>query len=160
MRPWKRPARYCSSFVRVLALDIGGTRIGFAISDPTEAVATPLCVLSADDVINQCAPFRRLLEDWEPEHLLFGMPYSLNGAKGPQAKTVEDVAKRIASACKLPYSFADERLSSQEAKRSLREKGMGEREMRGKVDMIAACLFLQSWLDERARQKALEADEV
>ena len=52
-------------------------------------------------------------------------------------------------ACGIPYEFADERLSSQEAKRSLREKGMTEKAMRGKIDMIAASLFLQAWLDAR-----------
>ena len=57
----------------------------------------------------------------------------------------------ISAACGIPHVFAEERLSSAEAKRSLREKGLSEREMRGKVDMIAASLFLQSWLDERAR---------
>ena len=57
--------------------------------------------------------------------------------------------QRIGRACGLPVAFADERLSSREAKRSLREKGMGEREMRGKIDMIAASLFLQAWLDAR-----------
>ncbi len=143
-----------------MALDIGAARIGFAISDPAEAVATPLCVLSTSDVVNRNRTFLRLLEDWEPEYLVFGMPYSLSGKAGPQARAVKETAKRIASACKLPYTFVDERLSSQEAKRSLREKGMGEREMRGKIDMIAACLFLQAWLDGRAGQRASGADGV
>ena len=49
----------------------------------------------------------------------------------------------------LPVVFVDERLSSREAKRILREEGMTEKQMRGKVDMVAASLFLQSWLDAR-----------
>jgi putative Holliday junction resolvase len=58
-------------------------------------------------------------------------------------------AASIAKACGLPLEFADERLSSREAKRILREEGMNERAMRGKVDMVAASLFLQAWLDAR-----------
>ena len=54
-----------------------------------------------------------------------------------------DIAKRAG----LPLDFADERLSSREAKRILREEGLNEKQMRGKVDMIAASLFLQAWLD-------------
>ena len=93
----------------------------------------------------------RLLEDWEPELLVCGLPRTLAGEEGPQAARIRKEAARISDACGIPHVFADERLSSAEAKRSLREKGLTEKEMRGKVDMIAASLFLQSWLDERAR---------
>ena len=58
-------------------------------------------------------------------------------------------ARDIAKRCALPLEFVDERLSSAEAKRILREQGLSERGMRGRVDMVAASLFLQSWLDAR-----------
>ena len=128
--------------MRIMALDIGETRVGVAVCDPGERVASPVCVLPAAEV-------RRLLEDWEPELLLCGLPYTLAGQEGPQAARIRTAADAITKACGIPHEFADERLSSQEAKRSLREKGMGEREMRGKIDMIAASLFLQAWLDAR-----------
>lgn len=54
---------------------------------------------------------------------------------------------KIADELELPLEFEDERLSSQEAKRILREQGLNEKQMRGKIDMIAASLFLQTWLD-------------
>ena len=66
------------------------------------------------------------------------------------AAFAQEVADAISKNCGIPHEFADERLSSREAKRSLREKGLSEKDMRGKVDMIAASLFLQAWLDERA----------
>ena len=132
--------------MRVMALDIGEVRVGVAVSDPGERVASPVCVMPAAEVTGCAKPFRRLLEDWEPE--LLG---TLAGEEGPQAARIRKEAARISDACGIPHVFADERLSSAEAKRSLREKGLTEKEMRGKVDMIAASLFLQSWLDERAR---------
>ena len=135
--------------MRVLALDIGQKRIGCAICDPQMRVATPLCVLPARDVIQKAPSFRRLLEDWEPEMLLCGLPYTLSHQKGPQAQRVIQIAEKIAQDNNLELSFCDERLSSQEAKHSLREKGFSEKEMRGKIDMIAASLFLQAWLDAR-----------
>ena len=58
-----------------------------------------------------------------------------------------EMARQIAEACGLPLEFEDERLSSQEAKRILREEGYNEKSMRGRVDMVAASLFLQTWLD-------------
>lgn len=135
--------------MRILALDIGQTRIGVAVSDPAERVASPVCVLPAAEVEANAKSWKRVLEDWEPELLLSGLPYTMAGEEGPQAARIREVAGRIAQAADLPLEFTDERLSSAEAKRSLRESGLTEREMRGKVDMIAASVFLQAWLDAR-----------
>lgn len=132
-----------------MALDIGEKRIGIAVSDPNEHVASPICVLPADEVIAGARSFQRVLEDWEPEALLCGLPKTLSGEEGPQAQRIREVAQSVANATHLPLEFADERLSSAEAKRSLHEKGLSEKAMRGKVDMIAASIFLQSWLDKR-----------
>ncbi len=137
--------------MRIMALDIGEKRIGVAVSDPGERVASPIAVLPAAEVLQKAPSFRRLLEDWEPELLVCGLPMTLAGEEGPQAQRIREQAQRIAQAAELPVEFSDERLSSQEAKRSLREKGLSEREMRGKVDMIAACVFLQAWLDARVQ---------
>lgn len=133
--------------MRAMALDIGEVRVGVAVSDPAGRVASPVCVLPAAEVLAHASTFRRVLEDWEPELLVCGRPKTLSGEDGPQAERVMEQARSIAKACELPLSFADERLSSSEAKRILREQGLSERAMRGKVDMVAASLFLQSWLD-------------
>jgi putative Holliday junction resolvase len=135
--------------VRVLALDIGERRIGIAASDVTGRVATPVKVLPADEVLGHARSFRQVLEDFEPELIVAGRPRTLSGDDGPQAERVMAQARDIAAACDLPLEFVDERLSSQEAKRILRQQGLSERAMRGKVDMIAASLFLQAWLDAR-----------
>ena len=129
--------------MRIMALDIGETRVGVAVCDPGERVASPVCVLPAAEVLSCSKPFRRLLEDWEPELLLCGLPYTLAGQEGPQAARIRAAADAVTKACGIPHEFADERLSSQEA------KGLSERDMRGKIDMIAASLFLQAWLDAR-----------
>lgn len=135
--------------MRALALDIGEVRIGVAVSDPAGLVASPVCVLPAAEVLAHAATFRRVLEDWEPDVLVCGRPKTLSGEDGPQAERVMDEARKIAARCALPLEFADERLSSAEARRILREQGFSERQMRGRVDMVAASLFLQSWLDAR-----------
>lgn len=135
--------------MRVLALDIGEVRIGIAASDATGTVASPVTVLPAQEVLAHARTFRRVLEDYEPDLLVCGRPQTLAGEDGPQAQRIMEQARRIAAACDLPLEFADERLSSAEAKRILREEGLSERAMRGKVDMVAASLFLQAWLDAR-----------
>ncbi len=135
--------------MRVLAIDIGEKRIGVAVSDPTGKVATPVCVLPAAEVEAGAPSWRRVLEDWEPECLLAGLPLSLSGDESAQTARVRARARAIASRAGLSLSFADERLSSSEAKRILHEQGLSEKAMRGRVDMIAASLFLQAWLDAR-----------
>lgn len=132
-----------------MALDIGEKRVGIAVSDATGRIASPVKVLPASEVIGMARPFRMLLEDYEPEILVCGRPMTLAGEEGPQAARVMEQARAIGRAVGLPVAFADERLSSTEAKRILREQGLNERSMRGKVDMVAASVFLQTWLDER-----------
>ena len=135
--------------MRALALDIGEVRIGIAASDASGRVASPVKVLPAAEVLSCAKTFRRILEDYEPEVLVCGRPQTMSGEDGPQAERVMAQARSIAEACELPLEFADERLSSSEAKRILLEQGLNEKQMRGKVDMIAASLFLQAWLDSR-----------
>ena len=132
-----------------MALDIGQVRCGIAICDPSGSVASPLTVLPTRDLIENSRDFKRLLEDWDPELFLCGMPYSLNGKAGKQAADVVSIAKSISKNTGIDCEFFDERLSSGQAKRILREKGMSEKDMRGKIDMIAASIFLQTWLDSR-----------
>ena len=133
--------------MRALALDIGEVRIGIAASDASGTIAVPVKVLPAAEVLGGARSFRYVLEDYEPDVLVCGRPKTLSGEDGPQAERVRAQARQIAEACGLPLEFEDERLSSQEAKRILREEGYNEKSMRGRVDMVAASLFLQTWLD-------------
>lgn len=146
------PAWPRKTSVRYLALDIGERRIGVAASDASGSVAFPVCVLPAQEVLGCAKTFRRVLEDHEPDVLVCGRPKTMAGEDGPQAERVMAQARSVAQACGLPLEFADERLSSQEAKRILREQGLTEKSMRGKVDMVAASLFLQSHLDAKTNK--------
>ena len=132
-----------------LALDIGEARVGIAVSDATGTLAMPVKALPAQEVLGNARSFRYIIEDYEPDVLVCGRPETLAGEDGPQAQRVIEAAEKIARATGLPLEFIDERLSSREAKRILREQGLSEREMRGKVDSVAASLFLQTWLDVR-----------
>lgn len=146
--------------MRVLALDIGKVRTGIAVSDPQGRLASPVCVLATSDVQTNAPSWKRVLEDWEPDMLLAGLPFSLNGGETAQTKQARTIAEALAQTCGLPLHFTDERLSSVEAKRSLHEMGETEMSMRGKVDMIAASIFLQAWLDERAATQAMKANQA
>lgn len=133
--------------MRALALDIGEKRIGVAVSDADGTIASPVCVLPAAEVTGNARTWRRVLEDYEPDVLVCGLPKTMAGEEGPQAQRIRDVANQIGVSCGIPLEFVDERLSSAEAKRILRNEGLNEKRMRGKIDMVAASLFLQTWLD-------------
>ncbi|MDU5893762.1 MAG: Holliday junction resolvase RuvX, partial [Atopobium minutum] len=135
-------------------------RIGIATSDVTGRIASPVKVLPAQEVLSGARSFRMILEDYEPELLVCGRPKTMTGEDGPQAQHVMDQAQQIAKACGLALEFVDERLSSCEAKRILREQGLSEKSMRGKVDMVAASLFLQSWLDAQAVLNTQDAQDT
>ncbi len=135
-----------------LALDIGGARTGIAVSDRTGSVAIPLKVLPAAEVEQVSRSFRYILEDHEPDIIVCGLPQTMAGEEGTQAERIRAIAVKIGARTGLPVEFVDERLSSREAKRILREQGLNEKQMRGKVDMISASLFLQVWLDARKEE--------
>lgn len=135
-----------------LALDIGGARTGIAVSDRTGSVAIPLKVLPAAEVEQVSRSFRYILEDHEPDIIVCGLPQTMAGEEGTQAERIRAIAVKIGARTGIPVEFVDERLSSREAKRILREQGLNEKQMRGKVDMISASLFLQVWLDARKEE--------
>jgi putative Holliday junction resolvase len=133
--------------VRILGLDIGEKRIGVAVSDPSGTVATPLAVIDARKAMGDGRELSRLVADYEAELLVAGLPLSLDGSEGPQAARVRAAAERLAKLVSLPVEFADERLSSTAARRAMTEAGVSDRDKRGSIDMVAAAIFLQSYLD-------------
>jgi putative Holliday junction resolvase len=135
--------------VRLLALDIGEKRIGVAVSDPSGTVASPLTVLDAPRTMATGEDLMRLIEEYEVEAVIVGLPLSMDGSEGPQAERVRRAASRLAGFLRVPVEFADERLSSVQASRALGSGGVTSRRARGSVDKIAASIFLQSYLDAR-----------
>lgn len=142
--------------MRVLGLDIGEKRIGVAVADTTTGLAMPLRVMNAQEVIDNAQSWRMLVQDNEPDLLVCGLPKTMRGATGQQAARIRELAERIAQSCGVSLEFADERLSSAEAKRVLRAQGLSEREMRGKIDSVAASLFLETWLAANSDYKMEE----
>lgn len=142
--------------MRVLGLDIGERRVGVAVSDPSGCIATPVKVMPAPLSADRGA-LRRLAEDYEPDLLVVGLPLSLDGREGPQAARTRAEAERIARLLEVPLEFADERLSSVAAERAMSEAGLDSRARRGAVDMVAASLMLQTYLDARRTDPECDA---
>ena len=107
-------------------------------------VATPLAVIDARKALGDGRELVRLVEDYEVELLVAGLPLSLDGSEGPQAARVRSAPSDSPGFVALPLEFADERLSSTAARRAMTEAGVSDRDKRGSVDMVAASIFLQS----------------
>lgn len=133
--------------MRVIGLDIGERRIGVAVSDPTGTVATPLAVLDAARVLGDGQELQRIVDDYEVAEAVVGLPLTLEGAEGPQAARIRQAVRRLETLVRIRFRFTDERLSSAEASRRMREAGANERTQRGSKDMVAASIFLQADLD-------------
>ena len=135
--------------MRVLALDIGDTRCGIASGNTQTCTSSPVQVLPTEQILQNAQNWRRILQDYVPELLVFGMPKSMNAEYGKQAVHVKELAEKIALAAGLEAEFVDERLSSSQAKVVMHKSGLNEKQMRGKLDSVAASLFLETWLKRR-----------
>jgi len=144
-------------FVRVLALDIGERRVGVAVSDPTGRVATPVRVVDAA-LLRDARAVADLVEEYDAGCVLIGLPLSLDGEEGPQARRIRAIGTRLAQGLRVSVEYADERMSSVQARRRLSEGGVSARGQRGRVDMLAAAIFLQGYLD--AHRAVEEGEDV
>lgn len=138
-----------SGDVRALGLDIGEKRIGVAVSDPSGSVATPVKVIATAEALGDARVLRRLVDDYEVELIVIGLPLSLDGSEGPQALQTRSTGDRLVCALGVQVEYFDERLSSAQAKRAMTDAGVSDKGKRGSVDMVAAAIFLQSYLDSR-----------
>lgn len=135
--------------MRALGLDIGQTRVGVAVSDPQGCVASPIAVLDARNPSLLARELADLVEDYEIEQLVVGLPITLAGDEGPQAAEVRRVAEGLIAHLGVPLAYHDERNSSAEARRAMRDAGVSEKDQRGSLDKVAAAIVLQGWLDAR-----------
>lgn len=137
--------------MRLLGLDIGEARVGVAVSDPGGTIASPVAVLDGRRLVRDITPLRELAESYEVAGLVVGLPFGMSGAEGPQAALVRETAARFGRELGLPVTFADERLSSKAAGRAMSGSGVSTKRQRGRLDMVAASIILQTYLDGRRR---------
>ena len=138
--------------MRVLAVDVGGRRIGLAISDISRTLARPLRTLTvrnASDGVDQVtAEIARLLaEDDGLSTVVVGLPLHLDGAASEQTERVVAFIDALKMRISLPIVTVDERLTSHEAERLLAEGTRDWRERKARLDAVAAAVILQDYLE-------------
>ena len=133
---------------RILALDVGDKRIGIALSDTTQTIATPHSVYTRVGWGPDVKHIRKLYEENAAGLVVCGLPKNMDGSVGFQAEKVQSFAEQLKKAG-LPVAFQDERLSTVSAHQALIEGGMRRDDRKGTVDKVAAAVILQSYLDAR-----------
>lgn len=127
------------------AFDVGSARIGVARCDPSGILASPQEFLAATD--SSVAEAARLLLENGAIEAIVGYPVGLSGAPGAAANAARNWATRLAEQTSLPVRLVDERLSTTEANRALRQQGSNSRQSRARIDSAAAAVILQYALD-------------
>jgi putative Holliday junction resolvase len=138
---------------RILGLDLGSKRIGLAVSDPLGVTAQGLPTLKRTNRRADLERLRELVDAYQVERIVLGHPLHLKGYASARAEEAERFAEWLRRDLKLPVELFDERLTSAEAERLMREAGASRRARREAADQIAAQLILQTYLD-RARSLA------
>ena len=135
---------------RVLGLDLGQRRIGVAVSDPDRVLASPERVIQrSGDLVRDRRPNADVAEEWEVSLIVVGLPLSLDGSEGPAATAALDEAARIGEVTGRPVETYDERFTTVTADQQLAEQHVRGRDRRKVIDMVAATVLLQAWLDRR-----------
>lgn len=135
--------------VSALGLDLGKKRIGVAGCDGTGLIATGLTTIVRRSFTEDVALLRYLVAERRAQILVIGMPYTLNGDVGTQAKQTHRLAQRFGAALHLPIDYVDERLTSHQAEQLLLGEGRSPSRHRELIDRKAAAIILQQWLDQR-----------
>ncbi len=138
--------------MRILGLDVGERRIGMALSDPLGLTAQPLSVLERRAAADDLRAIGSLVERHHVETVVVGLPLTLRGEHGEQAQRASSFAAALRRQISVPVRLVDERLTTVQGARALREAGAPRRARKQVIDRVAAQLILQHFLEsERMR---------
>lgn len=134
---------------RLLALDIGTKRVGIAVSDPLFITAQPVNTVSRLPEQKCIEEITCLCNEYNVSKIIAGLPYNMDGSLGFQAEDIIKFSEQIKTKLNLDIIYEDERLTSEDAERILFEQGKKPSKNKALVDMVAAAIILQQYLDKR-----------
>lgn len=143
---------------RIVALDVGDRRIGIAVSDPLGVTAQPIETYTRIGYGPDSRHIAEIARRYETDHILCGLPRNMDGTQGFQVEKVKEFAAKLEE-LGLVVEYYDERMTTMLAESALLEANMRREDRKKKVDMVAAVVILQSYLDARAAM-ADDGDEA
>lgn len=136
----------------LLGLDVGDARIGVARSDELGIAAHPLCTLTRKNRQVDLVAISDLVSIHKVERVIIGLPISLDGTIGTQARSVQKFAQRLRKVIKVPIEFWDERFTTVEAEDVLRELNKNSKEQKDIIDQVAATIILSEYLERQRKE--------
>jgi putative Holliday junction resolvase len=138
--------------MRILALDVGDVRIGVAVSDPMEMLASPHSVIERTSPQKDCERVWQLVEQLTAEEIVVGLPLRTDNKESEMAKKVEEFAQTLRQVVSVPVRLVDERFSTKIANAALMAAGQSEKKRRENIDAAAAAVILQGYLDGKMKR--------
>lgn len=133
---------------RIIALDYGGVKMGIAISDTTHTVANPHSVYKRRNMNKDLGHLNALMVDQEVALVVLGLPIHMDGTEGESCELVRHFAKKLVKKADIPLLLMDERLTTAEVSRILRETSMTRKKREAIDDKLAATILLQHVLNQ------------
>ena len=148
--------------MRILGLDYGSRTVGVAVSDPLGIIAQPVETIwrkEENKLRRTLARIEELIRTYEVEQLVLGLPKNMNNTLGERAEYTLEFKEKLEKRTGLPVCLWDERLTSAQAERVLMEAGVRRENRKQHLDMMAAVLILQSYLDsEHMKEQDPQSD--
>ena len=135
--------------VAALGLDVGSKRIGVAGCDGLGLIATGITTIWRTSFPEDIAQLMAIISERQVEILVLGLPYTMDGKIGSQAKQVQKFARRVSTVIELPIEYIDERLTSYAAEEIMKAANISVSQNKATIDRIAAAVILQQWLEDR-----------
>ncbi|MCP4189384.1 MAG: Holliday junction resolvase RuvX [Planctomycetaceae bacterium] len=132
---------------RIAAIDFGTVRIGIAISDPQQSIASPYENYQRRDAVQDSRRFRRLVEDEEVVQFVVGLPLHLDGRESPKSIEARKFGAWLEAETSIPVDYHDERFTSVEAEEQMLSMNMTRSKRKQRRDMLAAQLLLSAYLE-------------
>lgn len=136
---------------RILGIDWGEKRVGLALSDPMEMIASPLGKIEFKDTQTLLAELERVVREKQVAEVVIGLPIRSSGQEGAQAVEVGKLAETLKAKLGIPVHLCDERLTTAAAEKALLESDMSRGKRKQVRDQVAASLILQCFLEMRRR---------
>jgi putative Holliday junction resolvase len=146
-----------SAQVVIVALDVGEVRIGVAVSDELELIATPRALIRRKTTAAALEAVAQEIARAEAQLVVVGLPVSFDGQLHGQARATQAFAEKLRHRISLPLIYADETLSSVRAEERLRQVGVRPERIRERVDAEAAAIILEDVLEQRRREREQRA---
>lgn len=140
----------------ILGLDVGDRRIGLAVAQENGRLAVPAGAIVRTKTQQDLARLLEITQQRGVTLIVAGLPISINGTLGSQARKTQAFLGRVKTATSLPVEMVDERYSTSEAERLLRHNGKQPSRHRAELDAAAATVILQAYLDQQARETGVQ----